>query len=121
MISSAMLHLFNARLAADPELRDTTSGKRCATCTFLVNSGDDNPPTAFRVVFWESQAGFINKYSKGDAFSMSLRPQTRKWRPEGADNDVYITEWLVVGIPLFVAHPAGQSSATSTPDVELPE
>ena len=76
------------RLARDPEVRYTQSGKAVATLTLAVsrrfsrNASDQQPTADFiPIVAWEKLADICGQYlHKGSLVYISGRMQTRKWQ-----------------------------------------
>lgn len=74
------------RLARDPELRQTTTGKEVVEFTLAVdkriNPTDPGQPTAdfFRCKAWGQTAGFVSEYAhKGRLASIDGRLETRRY------------------------------------------
>lgn len=76
--------VLQGRLVADPEVRQTTSGKSVANFRIAVDrtySKDGNRQADFiTIVAWESTADFISKYfSKGSMIALRGEIQTRNY------------------------------------------
>ena len=75
------------RMVADPELRQTNSGKTVCSFRIAVNNGKDNPAFFFDVVAWEHTAEFISRYfHKGDMIALSGRLSQRQWQDKNGNN-----------------------------------
>lgn len=69
------------RLARDPELRRTNTGKAVASFTIAVdNFGKDNGASFISCVAWDKTGEFINNYFlKGSLIAVEGRLQTRQY------------------------------------------
>lgn len=80
------------RLAADPELRQTTTGKQVATFRVACDRGvkDANGQRTadwITVVAWEHRADFVCKYfGKGDMIAVTGRLQSRTYQDKNGNN-----------------------------------
>lgn len=75
------------RLAQEPEIRYTPSGKPVANFDLAVpvpSKNKDTPPDYIPIVAWDNWAEFCGKYlTKGRQIAIEGRITTRKWK----DND----------------------------------
>lgn len=80
------------RLARDPELRQTTTGKNVASFTLAVDRGrkDENGQNQtdwLNVVAWEKTAEFVCRYfSKGNLIAVTGCLQTRSYQDKNGNN-----------------------------------
>ncbi len=80
------------RLARDPELRQTTTGKNVASFTLAVDRGrkDENGQNQtdwLNVVAWEKTAEFVCRYfSKGNLIAVTGRLQSRSYQDKNGNN-----------------------------------
>lgn len=89
-----MLNLIaiQGRLAADPEMRQTTTGKSVASFTLACDRGrkdaNGNSQTDWiSCTAWEKTAGFICKYfQKGSLIVIDGRLQTRQYQDKNGQN-----------------------------------
>ena len=84
------------RMAKDPELKQTSTGKAVGSFTVAVDRRfkRDGQPTAdfFNVVAWNKPAELINQYlHKGDRIALNGRLQTRSYQAKDGTKR-YITE-----------------------------
>jgi single-strand DNA-binding protein len=119
------------RLGADPQIRFTPSGKRCATFNLATNqvwknsSGSEEKRTDWhRVIVWGKLAEVFGEYvNKGDLVYLEGRLFTRKYTDrEGAER--YITEVVVSQLEMLGGRKheeSGDSGPESSSDVEAAE
>jgi len=70
------------RLAADPQIRETTTGKSVATLRLAINDG--KATTYLNVVAWEDLASLAAGFHSGDAVDVTGRIRSRSWdSPDG--------------------------------------
>ncbi|SET75405.1 single-strand binding protein [Natronincola peptidivorans] len=82
------------RLARDPELRFTASGKAVATFSIAVNKpfSKTNEADFFNIVVWEKSAeNCANYLSKGSLVGVEGRLQSRSYETQAGDKR-YVTE-----------------------------
>lgn len=97
--------LLTGRLAKDPEVRYTESGKVVATLSLAVDrpfAGDDGKREADFIpcVIWGKQAEFVgNHFKKGKWMELEGRLQIRSYEKDGQRR--YVTE-VIVGQAGFV-------------------
>lgn len=89
------------RLAQDPELRTTTTGKSVATFDLAVpaqSKDKDAPADFFTIVCWNAQADFVSRYlSKGRQVVIAGRLKTRRYT--GKDGKNYkVVEVIATGV-----------------------
>lgn len=84
------------RLTADPELRETASGKHACTFTVAVDRGSKDNRTAdfIRCVAWHETGKFISNYfHKGNRIALEGNIKTGSYENEG--RTVYTTDvWV---------------------------
>lgn len=104
------------RVAADPETSHMPSGEAVAHFTVMTNSGSqskDAAPTAMRCVAFGRYAGVVaQRFRKGSLVTVAGDLVTRRWRPEGQDRDVYLTEVRLSDTPIWLADPSTNESTT---------
>ena len=80
------------RLVADPQMRQTTTGKNVASLRVAVDRGrrDPNGQTQadfFDVVAWDRSADFVCKYfQKGSMIAIDGRLQSRQYQDKNGNN-----------------------------------
>ena len=105
------------RLARDPEIRYTQSGKAYARFTLAIDrrkSGDGNQQADFiSCVAWEKTAEVISQHcTKGKKIAVEGRIQTRSY--DGNDgNKRYVTEVVVQSMEFCDSKGGGQNASTS--------
>jgi len=87
------------RLAKDPELRSTTTGKQVCTFSIAVDRRfkSEGQPTAdfFNTVAWNKPAELINQYfKKGDRIALNGRLQSRSYDAKDGSKR-YVTEIIL--------------------------
>jgi single-strand DNA-binding protein len=84
------------RLARDPELRRTNTGKAVATFTIAVdNFGKDNGASFFSCVAWDKTGEFVsNFFMKGSPIAVEGRLQTRQYENKEGKKQT-VTELVV--------------------------
>lgn len=84
------------RLARDPELRRTNTGKAVATFTIAVdNFGKDNGASFISCVAWDKTGEFIGSYFlKGSQIAVEGRLQTRQYETKEGKKQT-VTELVV--------------------------
>lgn len=84
--------VLTGRLVADPELRQTTSGKDVAVFTIAVQKKvkprEGEPNADFlRVTAWGATAKYVHDYwEKGKMVACDGRIQTRRWQDQSGAN-----------------------------------
>jgi single-strand DNA-binding protein len=96
--------LLIGRLAKDPEIRQTTSGK--SVCSFSLATdegfGDKKRTEWHNIVLWEKTAEIAEKYLfKGSLVYIEGRLQTRSYEKDGAK--IYRTE--IIGYKMQMLSP----------------
>lgn len=79
--------VLQGRLCADPELRQTSSGKNVCALNIAVNtySGGNNKAEFFNVTCWERTANLVAQYfKKGSQILVRGRLASRKYEKDGA-------------------------------------
>lgn len=73
--------IIGGRLASDPTMRDTATGKCYCTVSIAVNrKAKDQPTDFFQVIAWERVAEFISKYfRKGSSIMITGSIRNRKY------------------------------------------
>mgnify|MGYP000963776296 CR=1 FL=1 len=117
------------RLARDPEVKYTQSGKACAKFTLAIDrrkSSDGNQQADFiSCVAWEKTAEVISQYcTKGQKIAVEGRIQTRSYEKDG--RKYYVTEVVVQSME-FCEGKGGQQlsdakefAGTAVPDEDIP-
>ena len=125
------------RLAADPQLRQTTTGKNVASFRIACDRGrrDANGQSQadwLDVVAWDRTAEFVCKYfQKGSLIAIDGRLQSRSYQDKNGNNSSYAAPMVVAGYgaptavraprPAAQAAPAPSYSAGSNDDFALIE
>lgn len=105
------------RLARDPELRQTTSGKNVATFTIACDRNKKDTDW-IHVTAWERTAEFVCKYfQKGSLIILDGRLQSRSYQDKNGNNRTAIE---VVANNLHFAGKSDQPKTShSEPDVQV--
>lgn len=79
---------FIGRLVTDPELRETESGKKVVNVTVAVprsyKNKDGNYDADFiDCAFWDHNAEYVSKMSKGNELAVQGRTETRLYEKDG--------------------------------------
>ena len=79
---------FIGRLVTDPELRETESGKKVVNVTVAVprsyKNKDGNYDADFiECAFWDHNAEYVSKMSKGNELAVQGRTETRLYEKDG--------------------------------------
>lgn len=105
------------RLVADPELRQTTTGKSVARFRVACDRGRRDPSGQsqadfFDVVAWEHSAEFVCKYfQKGSLIAIDGRLQSSQYRDKNGNNRTSIE--IVAGNIHFAGSRPGNSNSSS--------
>jgi single-strand DNA-binding protein len=104
------------RLARDPELRRTNTGKAVATFTIAVdNFGKDNGTSFISCVAWDKTGEFVSNYFlKGSPIAVEGRLQTRQYENKDGKKQT-VTELVVTQ-----AHFCGKKEEKSGGDFGSP-
>lgn len=104
------------RLARDPELRRTNTGKAVATFTVAVdNFGKDNGTSFISCVAWDKTGEFVSNYFlKGSPIAVEGRLQTRQYENKDGKKQT-VTELVVTQ-----AHFCGKKEEKSGGDFGSP-
>ena len=104
------------RLARDPELRRTNTGKAVATFTIAVdNFGKDNGASFISCVAWDKTGEFVSNYFlKGSPIAVEGRLQTRRYENKDGKKQT-VTELVVTQ-----AHFCGKKEEKSGGDFGSP-
>lgn len=104
------------RLARDPELRRTNTGKAVATFTVAVdNFGKDNGTSFISCVAWDKTGEFVSNYFlKGNPIAVEGRLQTRQYENKDGKKQT-VTELVVTQ-----AHFCGKKEEKSGGDFGSP-
>ena len=102
-------------LVADPELKQTQSGKAVTSFSIAVSRRmNRNETDFFNIVCWNSTAEFVTKYfSKGKSILVCGSLQNRNWVDQQGQKH-YITE-VVADEVSFVERKSESSSGASAP------
>lgn len=105
------------RLARDPELRQTTSGKSVATFTIACDHSKKDTDW-IPVTAWERTAEFICKYfQKGSLIILDGRLQSRSYQDRNGNNRTAIE--VVANNVSFGGKNEQPKTARSEPDVQV--
>ena len=79
---------FIGRLVSDPELKETDSGKKVSNVTIAVprsyKNKDGNYDADFiDCVFWDYNAEYVSKMSKGQQLAVQGRTETKLYEKDG--------------------------------------
>lgn len=114
------------RLVADPQLRQTTTGKNVASFRVACDRGrrdanGQNQADFFDVVAWDRSAEFVCRYfQKGSMIAIDGRLQSRNYQDKSGNNRTAI-EILAHNVHFAVAkNQAAQPTPTREPDVAPP-
>ena len=104
--------VLQGRLARDPELRQTQTGK--AVCNFTIACGRGSDQTDWLdVVSWDKTAEFICKYfRKGSMILLEGRLQSRKYQDKNGNNRTAIE--VVAGSVNFCGGKQENGAAVTT-------
>lgn len=104
------------RLARDPELRRTNTGKAVATFTVAVdNFGKDNGASFISCVAWDKTGEFVSNYFlKGSPIAVEGRLQTRQYETKEGKKQT-VTELVVTQ-----AHFCGDKKEKNSGDFGAP-
>ncbi len=85
---------FIGRLVTDPELRETESGKKVVNVTVAVprsyKNKDGNYDADFiDCAFWDYNAEYVSKMSKGNELAVQGRTETRLYEKDGKKQKDY--------------------------------
>lgn len=100
------------RLVADPQMRQTSTGKRVATFRIACDRGrrdanGQNQADFFQVIAWEQAADFACKYfQKGQLVAVDGRLQTRQYQDKNGSNRIAVE---IVAAHLHFAEPKRQA------------
>jgi single-strand DNA-binding protein len=111
--------LLIGRLAADPELKQTTSGTSVSTFSLAVDrriKKDGDPPCDFlNIVAWKEQAEFICKYfRKGQQILIRGEIQVRSWTSRDGSKR-YVTEIIAKDIGFVDSKKDDPTASTIAP------
>lgn len=112
------------RLTADPELKQTASGKTVTSFNIAVDRRFSNEPKAdfFPCVAWNKTAEFVCRYfGKGRKIAIEGRLETRTWQAQDGTNR-YATEVIVEAVEFADSKPEsnGYGAAQQTDDGFIP-
>ena len=116
------------RLARDPEVRYTQSGKAVASFSLAVNRrvgrGQDPQADFIPIVAWEKTAEVVGQYlAKGSQVLVEGRMQIRSYEAQDGSKR-YVTEVIIQDIEFMGNKPQAASGAeafgSEVPDEEIP-
>lgn len=115
-------------LAADPELRSTSTGKQVCNFRIATNriwkdaSGQQQKETEFHtIVAWGKLAEIASRYlTKGALAMVEGRLRTRSWQ-DASGNKKYRTEIVAEGLQLGPKRQPSSSSASLSPEEDKEE
>ena len=110
--------IFAGHLCAEPELRQTQSGKSVSRFTLAINrqqkQGEEQQSDFITCIAWEKRAEFVSQYfHKGSAAFLSGRMATRNWTDDKNEKH-YAVECIVDDIS-FVDSKSDAQSAYGAP------
>lgn len=110
--------IMTGRLATDPELKTTTSGKDVARFSLAVDrsytKGEDRKADFFTVIVWGAVARFVEQYfSKGSGIELRGRLETRSYEKDG--NKRTVTEIIAEDVRFPVGGNKPQGDQTAEP------
>lgn len=111
------------RLAKDPEIRYTQTGKAVTSFTLAVNRGygQDQQADFIPIVVWEKQAeNCANYLQKGSQIGLQGRIQPRSWEKQDGTKG-YITEIVATTVEFLSTKQKTKSQTTSEEQAELKE
>jgi single-strand DNA-binding protein len=98
------------RLARDPEIKYTQTGKAVANFTLATNERGSEKATFVPVIAWEKLAEIIgNNLMKGSQILVEGRMQIRNYEDKNGQKR-YVTEVVAQNIEFLGSKPSGQSS-----------
>lgn len=104
--------IVSGRLARDPEIRTTSTGKAVGKATVVTNewNGEKEVPEFHTVIAWEKLSDRLARGRKGAVVNVVGRLQTRKWKDaSGADHrstEIVASKIEVMGGPKSEENPA---------------
>lgn len=111
------------RLTANPEIKDTSSGKKYTRFCLAVNRNFKNQEGEydadfFNIVAWEKKAESICKHvKKGHKFGVSGRLQNRSYEKEDG-SIAYITDVIIDDYDFLEPKPKDEAPAPDYPEYE---
>lgn len=112
------------RLVADPQLRQTTTGKNVASFRIAVDRGrkdanGHNQADFFDIVAWDKSAEFICRYfQKGSMIAVEGRLQSRNYQDKSGNNRNAVE--VVVNNVSFAGNKESQSQNVANRAVSAP-
>jgi single-strand DNA-binding protein len=112
------------RLVADPQLRQTTTGKNVASFRIAVDRGrkdanGHNQADFFDIVAWDKSAEFICRYfQKGSMIAVEGRLQSRNYQDKSGNNRNAVE--VVVNNVSFAGNKEAQSQNVANRAVSAP-
>lgn len=112
------------RLVADPQLRQTTTGKNVASFRIAVDRGrkdanGHNQADFFDIVAWDKSAEFICRYfQKGSMIAVEGRLQSRNYQDKSGNNRNAVE--VVVNNVSFAGNKDAQSQNVANSTVSAP-
>lgn len=112
------------RLVADPQLRQTTTGKNVASFRVAVDRGrkdanGQNQADFFDIVAWDKSAEFVCRYfQKGSLIAVEGRLQSRNYQDKSGNNRSAVE--VVVSNVSFAGNKEAQSQNVANRDVSAP-
>lgn len=111
------------RLVADPQLRQTTTGKNVASFRIACDRGrrdanGQNQADFFDVVAWERSAEFVCRYfQKGSLIAVDGRLQSRQYQDKNGNNRQAVE---IVAQNINFTGPKSQNQGMGAPAVSAP-
>ena len=113
--------ILSGRLVYEPEVKETTTGKKYISTRIAVGRNDKNKSTDFfNIKAWDSTAEFIGKYfHKGDPIEVAgrLRTEARDKEDGTKVTEVYI---LVGEVGFVLSRKTDAERAPTAPPREIP-
>lgn len=111
--------IMSGRLATDPELKTTTSGKDVARFSLAVDrsytKGEERKADFFTVIVWGGAARFVEQYfSKGSGIELRGRLETRSYEDKEG-NKRTVTEIIAEDVRFPVGGNKQQGDQTAEP------
>ena len=108
------------RLAADPEVRVTQSGKKVCNFALAISMGKDKPAQFHDCVAWDNTAEFLGRYThKGNRILVEGRLDKSAYEKDGQKR--YITSVIADRVEFADGANQPQNGATSMPTQTAPK
>ena len=108
------------RLAANPEVRVTQSGKKVCNFALAISMGKDKPAQFHDCVAWDNTAEFLGRYTrKGNRILVEGRLDKSVYEKDGQKR--YVTTVIVDHVEYADGANQPQNGATSMPTQNAPK